>query len=161
MKKMMMLLAIQIIACFAACTSPDQTNAVPSATSSLSPERAEREVRQIHEAYYKTLVKEGPDAALGRYYSSDYTYLGVDGKIIDKAGLKARMKRNKLGLFTMEDDLRRVSIYGDVAVLSGHTKTSLTDRGQEKVTLDGYTEVWVRREGSWQLVAEQITPQPS
>lgn len=128
-------------------------------TPGQSSTRAEQEVRQIHEAYLRSFVEEGPDVALERYYADDYTYVGVDGKIIDKAGLKARMRRNELGHFTIEDDLRRVSLYGDVAVLSGHSTSSLTDRGQEKVTHDGYTEVWVRRDGRWQLVAEQVTTQ--
>ena len=160
MKTKVPLLAILLGACSAACTSPEETEAVQLTMSSLSTEQAEYEARQIHEAYYRTLVEEGPDAALEQYYAADYTYFGVDGRIIDKAGLKSRMQRNELGLFTIEDDLRRVSIYGDVAVLSGHTATSLRDRGQEKVSRDGYTEVWVRRDDRWQLVAEQVTPQP-
>lgn len=150
---------ILLTACLFTSAPPGETEAVQPGMSALSPEQAEDEVRKIHEAYYKTLVEEGPDVALERYYNDDYTYLGVDGKIIDKAGLKARMQRNQLELFTLEDDLRRVSRYGHVAVLSGHTTSSHTDRGQDKVTHDGYTEVWVRRDGLWQLVAEQITPQ--
>jgi len=121
----------------------------------------EKEVRAVHAAYYQTLMTEGSDAALERYYSDDYTYLGVDGKVIDKAGLKARMKRNELAHFSLTDDLRRVSIYGSIAVLSGHSTSSVTDKGIKKDTTEGYTEVWLKQNGKWQLVAEQITPQKS
>jgi hypothetical protein len=57
-----------------------------------------------------------------------------------------------------EDDLRRVSVYGDVAVLSGHSTSRVTDRVRQVAATEGYTEMWVRR-GDWELVAEQITLQ--
>lgn len=129
------------------------------AVAPADPPSAENEVRAIHDEYYQTLVTEGSDAALERYYGDDFTYVGVDGKLIDKTGLKARMKRNELGHFTLEDDLKRISVYGDVAVLSGHSTSTVTDRGQTRTTTEGYTEVWVNRDGRWQLVAEQLTPQ--
>lgn len=128
-------------------------------TASLPAEQAEREVREAHEAYYRTLVEEGSDAALVRYYGDDFTYIGVDGKIVDKEGLRVRMQRNELQHFELEDDLRRVSVYGDVAVLSGHSTTKAKDKGEEHAATEGYTEVWVRRDGRWELVAEQLTPQ--
>ncbi len=121
--------------------------------------RAAREVRHMHAEYYRTLTKEGPDAALEQFYADEYTYIGVDGKLIDKTGLKARMKRNELALFTVQDELERISIYGDVAVLSGHSTSNVNDRGEVKTSREGYTEVWVKRDGRWQLVAEQITLQ--
>lgn len=157
------IITIILVGFAAACNAPEQAElAEPEAqpiSAPVSAEDAEREVREAHEAYYRTLVEEGSDAALVRYYGDDFTYVGVDGKIIDKAGLRARMQQNELQHFELEDDLRRVSVYGDVALLSGHSTSTVTDRGKELVSTEGYTEVWVRREGHWQLVAEQITLQ--
>lgn len=154
---------IILIGVAAACNAPDQAErAEPQAqllSATESAEEAERAVREAHGAYYRTLVEEGSDAALVRYYGDDFTYVGVDGKIIDKAGLRARMQHNELQHFELEDDLRRVSLYGDVAVLSGHSTSRGTERGKALVSTEGYTEVWVRRERNWQLVAEQITLQ--
>jgi len=121
---------------------------------------AEKQVRAIHDAYYQTLLTEGEDVALERYYDEDFTYLGVDGFIIDKAGLKARMRRNQLAHYTLKDELKRLDLYGDTAVISGHSVSTVSDRGQTRSNGEGYTEVWVKRAEGWKLVAEQITPQP-
>lgn len=153
------IIAIILVGLAAACNAPEQAKLAELEAQPILAEEAEREVREIHDAYYRTLVEEGSDAALVRYYGDDFTYVGVDGKIIDKARLRARMQRNELQHFELEDDLRRVSIYDNVAVLSGHATTTATDRGEEQTGMEGYTEVWVRRDGRWELVAEQITPQ--
>jgi hypothetical protein len=121
--------------------------------------RAESEVRAAHAAYVETLLGEGADAALERFYDDDYTYVGVDGIFIDKAGLKARMKRNELAHIELVDDLRRVSVYGDVAVISGHSTTSAMDKGEKWSGTEGFTAVWVKRDGRWLVVAEQATQQ--
>ena len=102
-------------------------------------------------------MEEGSDVALVHYYGDDFTYVGVDSKIIDKQGLTARMQRNELQHFELEDDLRRLGIYSDVVVLSGHSSSTVTDQGEEKTTMESYTKVWVRRDGRWELVAELIT----
>ena len=104
-------------------------------------------------------MSESAPSALLAYYGDDFTYVGVDGKMIDKAGLRARMQRNALQTYELEDDLRRLSVYGEVAIVSGHSLTHGTDRGKEWRATEGYTEVWVHRDGRWQLVAEQITLQ--
>ena len=131
----------------------------PGATAADGRAALEAEVRAVHAAYLKTLTTDGVDAALERYKADEFTYVGLDGKIIDKAGIKARMKQNQLALYSLSDDLRRVSVYGNTAVLSGHATGSGTDKGKEQKIAEGYTEVWVKQDGKWQLVAEQITPQ--
>lgn len=147
----------------AACDAPDQAATMerdaPPASADVPREQAEADIRETHDAYLRTLVEEGSDAALMRYYGDDFTYVGVDGKIIDKSGLRARMRQNELQHIELEDDLRRVSVYGDVVVLSGHSTSTGSERGREFTTTEGYTEVWIRRDGRWQLVAEQITLQ--
>jgi hypothetical protein len=154
--------AILLVACTSACVSPDEADrADPTAQateSRVAAEPSEQGVRDAHDAYYRALLEEGSDSALVRYYGSDFTYVGVDGTIIDRAGLRARMAQNELRHFDLVDDLRRVSVYGDVAVLSGHSTSTVADRGRELTTSEGYTEVWVHR-GRWELVAEQITLQ--
>ena len=145
-------------ACNTSARSDPAMSEAPPASEAESAVQAEQEVRQAHGDYYRMLVEEGSDAALVRYYGDDFTYLGVDGKFIDKQGLRARMLENELQHFELEDDLRRVSVYGDVAVLSGHSTSRVTDRVRQVAATEGYTEMWVRR-GDWELVAEQITLQ--
>ncbi len=148
MKQRNICLSITVLGLLAMSASSDQT--LPNPAS---------EIREIHKGYFQMLVNEGSDAALEKFYSEDYTYVGVDGKLIDKAGLKERMKSNKLAHSTLTDDLRRVSVFGDVAVLSGHSKSVVSDKGETETSVEGYTEVWVKRDGRWYLVAEQVTPQ--
>jgi hypothetical protein len=117
----------------------------------------ESEVRSAHEAYWRTLVAEGSDVVLERFYADEYTYVGVDGLMIDKPGLKARMKRNQLANLELKDDLKRLTVYGGVAVISGQSESVVRDKGQTSRAAEGYTEVWVKRGEGWKLVAEQVT----
>jgi hypothetical protein len=116
----------------------------------------ESEVRAAHEAYWHALLTEGSDVALERFCAEEYTYVGVDGVLIDKAGLKARTKRNELTNLELKDDLRRLSEYGTVAVISGQSESVVRDKGNVDKSSEGYTEVWVKRGDGWKLVAEQV-----
>jgi ketosteroid isomerase-like protein len=123
----------------------------------LAQPTSESEVLSAHEAYWRALVTEGPDVALERFYADVFTYVGVDGLLIDKPGLKARMKRNQLANLELKDDLRRLTVYGVVAVISGQSESVVRDKGQARTATEGYTEVWVKRGEGWKLVAEQVT----
>ncbi len=63
-----------------------------------------------------------------------------------------------LKIESLDDTVIRTSVYGDVAVVTGESKSSGLDKGKAFKGTEGYTEVWVKRGGRWWLVAEQITP---
>jgi ketosteroid isomerase-like protein len=59
----------------------------------------------------------------------------------------------QIGAFTLKDE--KVHVYGDVAVVTGQTDLKGTDQGNTITGSYRWTDVFVRREGSWQVVASQ------
>ena len=56
-------------------------------------------------------------------------------------------------LLAYDVDDMRVLLYGDTAVVTGRVTTKQNVRGEERTGLTRFTDVFVRREGRWQLVA--------
>ena len=57
--------------------------------------------------------------------------------------------------FITED--MRVRIYRDAAVVTGRAKRGFKYRGQEVNQERRYTHVYVKRQGQWRIVAQQIS----
>jgi len=57
--------------------------------------------------------------------------------------------------YTVEDfDVR---VYGDTALLSGHTRMTGRYQGQAFKSHYRYIDIYVRRDGAWKIVSVQIT----
>ena len=91
-----------------------------------------------------------------RLYADDYTYTHSNGTVANKAqDIAASMSPDQAWTAHRSDDLK-VRIYRDVAVVTGIS----TLTGSAKGYVSGprrFTEVWVRRNGRWQMVGGQST----
>ena len=54
--------------------------------------------------------------------------------------------------------LMKVRIFGDTAVVTGSYKEKSTYKFKDTSGKYSFTDVWVKRGGDWQIVAEQTTP---
>jgi hypothetical protein len=99
-------------------------------------------------------------AAMERLYADDYTYTHSNGTVASKAqDIAASMSSDQAWTAHKSDDLK-VRIYRDVAVVTGIS----TLTGSAKGYASGprrFTEVWVRRNGRWQMVSGQSTLVPA
>lgn len=55
---------------------------------------------------------------------------------------------------------QNATVFGDAAVCTGAATLQVTAGGQDRSLKLRYTDVWVRRSGSWQMVAWQSTLLP-
>ena len=83
---------------------------------------------------------------------------GVSTKAEDLAG-EATCRRNTA--YTQALDEVKVLVYDDVAVLNARQTTSLTRNGEPVTRRARFTDVFVWRDGRWQLVSGQSTRIPS
>jgi ketosteroid isomerase-like protein len=99
-------------------------------------------------------------ATMERLYADDYTYIHSNGTVANKTqDIAASMSPDQAWTAHKSDDMR-VRIYRDVAVVTGIS----TLTGSAKGYVSGprrFTEVWVRRNGRWQLVNGQSTLVPA
>ena len=128
--------------------------AVPT-TSQTS--EAEREVKQMIKEYRQALLKRDV-AALERIWADDYTFINASGKLLSKAERLANLKSGATALETIKSEGEPVvRVYGDAAVAV--SRVTLAGRYSGRATSGAFRSmhVWAKRQGHWQLVANQQT----
>jgi uncharacterized protein (TIGR02246 family) len=124
------------------------------------PGRAEQQVMALNRAWADAITK-GDAAALNRILADDVIVTSGSGEIRNKA---AEIKDSAgspdpdfvwLRPFTTEDV--RVRIYRDAAVVTGRAKWGFRYKGQEVNQERRYTHMYVKRQGQWRIVAQQIS----
>ena len=127
---------------------------------------AEREIREL-EAQLSRAVVAGDRGLFDRVLAGDFTHTSHSGQFKTRAEWMAEDKVDSrqgtppAGKATYEafnvDDLA-VRIYGETAVVTGRsTPKGRTARGEPMRGQYRFLRVWVKRGGSWQVVAFQGT----
>ena len=113
--------------------------------------------REWLDAYMKRDV-----AALERIEADDFSITYSTGEVITKAQELAKLKSNAAAdpAFRLSTEEAKTRLYGDTAVLTGVLIQQWTDNGKEMAVRVRYTDVWVKRNGRWQVVAAQLTKMP-
>lgn len=131
----------------------------PAAASAAGSAEADllKSEREWLEAYMK-----GDFAALERIKADDYSITYSTGEVMSKAQEIAKLKSSPVagGAFKLNTENTKVRIYGDTAVLTGVLIQSWTDNGKAMNARLRYTDVWVKRNGRWQVAVAQLTNIP-
>lgn len=96
-------------------------------------------------------------AAISANMGEDFRQIRSNGTVVDKATFLRDITSPELTIepYTVEDfDVR---FYGDVALLSGHTRMKGSYKGSPFATHYRYVDIYARRDGKWQVVSVQIT----
>ena len=121
--------------------------------------KVEQELRELSRQWDEASM--GRDTAtLARILSDDFVYTNASGAVLSKSEyLMSFIKAPDMTQqsFTSED--LNIRVYGDVAVVTGRSSWKGRSRGKGQFVAAQYrfTDVWVKRNGSWQAVATQGT----
>lgn len=120
----------------------------------------EQEVLKASRALEEASITKKDRGTIERYYADEYVYTHSNGTVLNKAQeIPTIMSPDQAWTAYKMDDLK-ARIYGNVAIVSG----LLTLTGSSKAYISGprrFTEVWVRRNGRWQMVGGQTTLVPT
>lgn len=144
------------------CLVLGQTNERLSPRQITTPQQGEEGLLQVlkerRDAYYHRDI-----ARFSRLEASDFTRITESGKLVTKEEQLAYMKAQMAAapgepIPVYADHDLKVHIYGDVAVITGR----LTEKGESASGKDyddqtRFTEIWVRRNGTWQTVHNHYT----
>ena len=89
--------------------------------------------------------------------ADDYMQIDPDGVVLDKAATIDRIKSSYAQLTANPVDEMTIRIYGDTAILTGRATPHGILNGKEFNDAIRYTRVYVRRDGTWQVVLFQQT----
>jgi ketosteroid isomerase-like protein len=116
------------------------------------------EVKEMIVKYHEALMRRDV-VALERIWSDDYLLTNADGTLFTKVQRLADLKSGVTGFesISWNEDEIKLRVYEDMVVAN----IPITLKGQyseKKVSGQFHSlHVWVKRGGSWQLVAHQIT----
>ena len=99
--------------------------------------------------------------AIGRYMADDWTIIGTDGSVGDKATFLGLVKSGALSHDVMESDDMKVRVYGDTAVVTARGVSGGKYQGQAFREVERSSCIFVRQEGRWRCVLthlSRITP---
>ena len=93
-------------------------------------------------------------AGWGALLADDWAVTHINGQVITKAQALDMCRTGPPIAYTV--DSLAVRIYGDTAIVTGRTTATASGPSPESVTLR-FTDVFVRREGHWLVVASHAT----
>ena len=94
---------------------------------------------------------------IGRYMADDWTIVGSDGSVGDKATFLGLVKSGALSHDVMTSEDFSVRIYGDTAVVIARGVSGGKYQGQAFREVERSSCVFVRQEGQWRCVLTHLS----
>jgi ketosteroid isomerase-like protein len=117
---------------------------------------AEQALLQIEQELLDALLK-GDTSAGERHLADTFVFTGPDGAVQDKARLIADMKSGDLKIESSTNEDMKVQVHGDAAVVTYRSTDKGSYKGNDLSGQYRWTDMFVKRNGRWQLVAGQGT----
>lgn len=117
---------------------------------------SEEALRRVVVEWDRAMVENDPEA-IGRYMADDWTIIGPDGSIGDKASFLALVASGALTHDVMESHDLDVRIYGDTAVVIARGISGGDFQGQAFHLVERVSCVFVRSGGEWICVSTHLS----
>ncbi len=157
MKKILAIVALVVAASPLAFGQTTQSQSGQAATSGQQGGgTAEQELEKVGKAYDEAYIR-GDSAALDRIWADDYTSTSSTGEVTNKAQNMELIKSGDLKLDSGRSEDGRVRMYGDTAVVTSLWTSKGKYKGKDFNQKERYTLIFVKRDGRWQVIAEQGT----
>ena len=121
----------------------------------MDPRIGDELVALAHE-WDRSMVENDADA-IGRYMADDWTIIGSDGSLGDKATFLGLVSSGVLSHDVMKSDDVRVRVYGETAVVTSRGVSGGTYQGQPFREVERVSCVFVREEGRWRCVLTHLS----
>jgi hypothetical protein len=99
-------------------------------------------------------------AALDQLLDAGLEYAHSNGKLDGKSSYIASLTDGALDYQSIEPTLQSVRVFGDVGVIRGLAKVRVTLDGKTSEFTIGYSDVWLWKNGRWQMTEWRSTRLP-
>lgn len=96
-------------------------------------------------------------AAVERFLADDWSGIDYDGSTHNKAAVLDHLKTGASSLESQTLSGMQVRLFGSTAIVTGTDIEKSRDRGKDTTGKYAWTDVFVLRNGRWQVVASQST----
>ena len=118
--------------------------------------KVEEELMGVANEWDQAMVENDAEA-IGQYMADDWTIIGPDGSVGDKATFLELVKSGKLSHDVMESEDFRIRVYGDTAVVVARGVSGGKYQGQAFREVERSSCVFVRQEGRWKCVLTHLS----
>ena len=157
MKHMPLVLVLAITATPLAYGQAPDKKPAPAAASKSADAGVEQTLMKLEQDSLAAILKRDV-AAFGKFFADDAVLTTPDGNLQTKAQLLADVKSGDLVLESSTMTDMKVRAYGDAAVVTYITTDKGKYKGQDISGRFRWTDTFVRRGGSWLIVAGHGTP---
>jgi hypothetical protein len=91
--------------------------------------------------------------ALGKLLDDSLEYTHSNGDLDTKQSFIESLTSGRRDYVATTPDILSVRIIGDVGVIRGKAKVTVADHGQSRNLDLGYVDIWVWKEGRWQMTS--------
>jgi uncharacterized protein (TIGR02246 family) len=107
------------------------------------------------ERQWETAIKNKDQAAINRIVAEDCVLVSSTGELMTTAQANVETQLTTVGNSTIMD--MKVRIFGNVAVVVGSNQEISKNRTLDTSGMYRWTDVFVKRDGRWQVVSAQST----
>ena len=125
----------------------------------VAQEKTEAELNRLEDLRYESM-KNADATAMGNIFAEEFVYQTLQGITHSKASYIASIMSGDVKINSFKRENTRVRFYGDTAVVMASAHLDISFKGEQRLLSLFYTNVWVPRDGRWQLVARQSTALP-
>jgi ketosteroid isomerase-like protein len=119
-------------------------------------ESVERELINLEQQWGDALVKANL-VFLDQILAEDYMFTSPVGEVLTKAQMLAELKSGEDVVSSVVNHDMKVRVYGDAAVVTGHSTYKQTVQGNDISGEYRWTDTWIRKDGRWQCVADHAS----
>jgi ketosteroid isomerase-like protein len=116
----------------------------------------EEELIGVVHAWDRAMVGNNAEA-IGRYMADDWTIIGSDGSVSDKASFLALVKSGGLTHDIMESEDLHIRVYGDTAVITARGISGGKYQGEPFREVERSSCVFIRQAGQWRCVLTHLS----
>jgi ketosteroid isomerase-like protein len=119
------------------------------------------EILALENRRYKAMVA-ADTAELNALLSDDLIYTHSNAVVDTKESYIAGIVGKRWAYAAAERPVERIDVFGDCARVTGHVRLTLANGDGTTRSVNGrFLNMWVRRDGKWQMAAWQSTPIPT
>jgi ketosteroid isomerase-like protein len=102
----------------------------------------------------------GDTKVLGRIYADDFAYTNASGEMLTKAQVLDGFGSGRIKLLTLGRADIRLYVFGNTVILNGISTATLEYKGKISKGPRRFTNVYVKQDGQWRLVAHSVSNFP-
>jgi Domain of unknown function (DUF4440) len=142
--------------CFATALAAQPAPVQAAPVQSASDSEADKDVKSLWLRLSDLMVKGNWDD-YEKHLAPDFTRISDSGALEDKEQVMASFKNGPRKIIIIEPENVHVRTYGGTAVVQGTLTVSVRESGRVTTRRESTTDVFIKRDSEWSMVAEQQT----